>query len=57
MAERDALIKTDHPFIMRLHYSFQVGGISGMISVGLAQFVFRSVSLPWRDSLGCDQVG
>ena len=24
MAERDALVKTDHPFIMRLHYSFQV---------------------------------
>ena len=54
MAERDALIKTDHPFIMKLHYSFQVGYSPFPFLSGFAGGVFCDVTMSWWKFLGPD---
>ena len=56
MAERDALIKTDHPFIIKLYYSFQVGDVRYCSFAGFAGAVFRDVVVSRWQFLGSDQV-
>ena len=56
MAERNALAVMNHPFIIRLVYSFQVAHVWAWLIVGSEQPVLRNGAVSLRNALGSGEV-
>lgn len=56
MAERNALAVMNHPFIIRLVYSFQVVRVRAWSVVGSEQPVLRDGAVSLRNALGSGEV-